>query len=88
MPTRSKVLGNRPIRGEKPLRVPGGLEPLHAPLPLAGGLVGVLRTVIEIPVLAVLNTRQNFPLRCAVAFEFISNDPPWDVLASFNFSFR
>ncbi len=59
MPARSKVLGNRPIGGEKPLRVPGGLEPLQAPLPLAGGLVGVLRPVVEVAVLAVLNTRQN-----------------------------
>jgi hypothetical protein len=51
MPARAEVLGNRTIRGEKPLCLSWGLEPLHAPLPLAGGLVGVLRAVIEIAVL-------------------------------------
>jgi hypothetical protein len=57
MAPRSEVLGNRPIGGEKPLGVPGGLEPLHPPLPLAGGLVGILYPVIERAVLAVLYTR-------------------------------
>jgi hypothetical protein len=32
-------LGNRPIGSEKPLRVSWRLEPLHPPLPLAGGSV-------------------------------------------------
>ena len=60
MSTRSKVLGNGTIRGEEALRVPGGLEPLHAPLPLARRLMGVFRAVIQIPVLAVLHPRQQF----------------------------
>ena len=47
MPAWSKVLGDRPIRGEKPLGMPWGFEPLHPPLPLAGGLVRVLRAVVE-----------------------------------------
>lgn len=47
MTTWSEVLGNRPIRGEEALRVPDGLEPLHPSLPLAGGLMGVLRAVVE-----------------------------------------
>jgi hypothetical protein len=34
----------------------GGLEPLHPSFPLAGGLVGVLRTVVEIAMLAMLHT--------------------------------
>ena len=55
MLARSKVLGNRTVCGEKSLRVPCGLEPLHAPLPLAGGLVRVLGTVVEVPMLAVLD---------------------------------
>jgi hypothetical protein len=52
---RSEVLGNGTIRREKPLGVPWGLEPLHAPLPLARGLVGVFRAVVQVPVLAVLH---------------------------------
>jgi hypothetical protein len=56
------------------LGVPRRLEPLHPLFPLTHGLVGVLRTVIEIPMLAVLHPRQNFPLRRAVAFELISDD--------------
>ena len=41
MPTRAKVLRNGTIGGEEPLRLSWGLEPLHAPLPLPGGLVSV-----------------------------------------------
>jgi hypothetical protein len=57
MPARSKVLGNRTVCGEKPLRVPGGLEPLHTPFPLPGWLVRVLGTVVEVPMLTVLDPR-------------------------------
>ena len=42
MPARTEVLRDRTIGGEKPFSVTRGLEPLHAALPLAGGLVGVL----------------------------------------------
>jgi hypothetical protein len=52
MPTRTEMLGDGTTGGEEPLGVPKGLEPLHMPLPLAGGLVRVLRPVIEIAVLA------------------------------------
>jgi hypothetical protein len=83
MPTWSEVLGNRPIRGEEALRVPGGLEPLHPPLPLAGGLMGVLCAVVEIPVLTVLHPRQNLPLGRAIAFEFIGDDHARDILTAF-----
>jgi hypothetical protein len=50
------VLGNGTIRGQEPLGVPWRLEPLHAPLPLTGGLMGVFRTVVEIAVLPMLDT--------------------------------
>jgi hypothetical protein len=78
-----EVLGDRPIRGEKPLRVPCGLEPLHAPLPLAGGLVRVLGAVIQVSMLAVLHPRQYLALRGAIAFELIGDEPPWDILTPF-----
>jgi len=71
--------GDRPIGGEKPLGVPRGLEPLHPSLPLAGGLVGVFGTIIEVAVLAVFHPGQDLPLRRAVALQFIRNDtyPDW-----------
>lgn len=53
----SNVLGNRPIRREKALRVPRRLKALHVPLALASGLVRVFRTVVQILVLAVLDPR-------------------------------
>jgi hypothetical protein len=52
MPARSKVLRNRTIGGKEALRVPGRLEALHTSLALAGWLMGVLRTVVEVAVLA------------------------------------
>ncbi len=83
MPARAEVLGNRTIRGEKPLGLSWGLEPLHAPLPLAGGLMGVLCAVIERAVLPVFDTGQALPLCRPIAFELIGDEHPWDVLASF-----
>ena len=79
MPARSKVLRNRPIRGKEALCMPGRLEPLHAPLPLPCRLMGVLRTVIEIPMLAMFHPRQDFLLRGAVALQFIRDDDPWHI---------
>ena len=83
MAPRSEVLGDETIGGEKALGVPGRFEPLHAALPLAGGLVGILGAVIEVFVLAVLDPRQDLALRRAIAFEFIRDEHPWDVLAPF-----
>jgi hypothetical protein len=48
---RAEVLGNKPIGGEKALRMPWRLESPHAPLALAGGLVGILGAIVEIAVL-------------------------------------
>jgi hypothetical protein len=45
-PSWTEVLGNGTIRGQEALGVPGGLEPLHPPFPLARGLMGVLSAVI------------------------------------------
>ena len=83
MPARAEVLGDGPIGGEEPLRVSWGLEALHAALPLLGRLVGVLRTVVQIAVLAVLDARQDLPLGSTVALQLIGDDDPWDVVAAF-----
>jgi hypothetical protein len=82
MPTRSEMLGNRPIGGEAALRGPGRLAPLHAPLPLPGRLMGVLRPVVEIPMLAVFHARQDRPLGGPIAFEFIRANHARDVRQS------
>jgi hypothetical protein len=55
MPSRSEVLGYRTIGGEEALRVPR-VKPLHASLSLTGGLVRVLRAVVEIAVLAMFHS--------------------------------
>jgi hypothetical protein len=65
MASRSEVLGEETICAEAALRMPRRFESLQAPLPLTGRLVGILRAVVEVPVLAVLHTRQNlltFPI--------------------------
>ena len=76
MVSRSEVLGDRAIGGGEPLRVTRRFEPLHAPLPLAGRLVRAFRAVVEVAVLAVLHTGEDFPLRRAVALELVRDEHP------------
>ena len=64
------------MRREKALRMSRGLEALHAPLPLAGGLMRVLRAVVQIPVLPMFDARQDLLFGCAIAAEFIRDDDP------------
>src|SRR5262245_478232 len=59
--SQAEVVGDGTIGGEEALGMPGGLEPLHAPLPLAGGLVGVFGAIVEIAMLAMFHPRQEFP---------------------------
>lgn len=77
--SRAEVLGDRTIRSEKTLGLPWQLEPLHALLPLAGGLVQKPRAIFEIAALAVLHTRRDLPLCRAIAFELVRDDPLWHV---------
>ena len=60
---RSEVLADGTIRGEKTLHVPWGCKPLHPPLSLAGRLMRVFRTIVEVAVLAMFHTREILPLR-------------------------
>jgi hypothetical protein len=55
MPTRTKMLRDGPIGGKEPLGLTRRLKPLHAPLALSGGLVGVRCSIIEISTLAMLH---------------------------------
>jgi len=51
----AEVLRDGTIGREETLSVARGFEPLHASLPLAGGLVRVLRAVVEIAMLAMFH---------------------------------
>jgi hypothetical protein len=83
MPSRAEVLGDRTIGREEPLGVAWGFEALHPLLPLAGRLVGVLRAIIEIAVLAMFHPWEDLPLGGAIALEFVGNDHARDVAQSF-----
>src|SRR4029434_2662582 len=69
------------IGGEKPLGVPGGHAPLHAPLTLAGRLMRVVRTVVQVSVLPVLDAREPLPLRSPIAGELIRDAQVQGVVA-------
>ena len=57
MPPWTEVLGDGAIGRKKLLRMTRRFEPLHLPLTLPGGLVRVLHTIVEIPVLAMFYSR-------------------------------
>jgi hypothetical protein len=80
VPSRAAVLRHPTIGGEEPLRVSGRFEALHAPLPLTRRLMGILCTVLEIAVLAVLHTGSRVPLGGLIAFELIGDHHSRDVL--------
>ena len=73
-------MGDRTIRGQKALGLPGGLEPLHPAFPLARGVVGVFGPIIQLAVLAAFDTGEHLPLHGAVALELVRDDHPWDIL--------
>jgi hypothetical protein len=79
--SRVEVLRDGTIGREESLGVTQRLEPLHAPLPLAGGLMGVFGPIVQIAVLAVLYTGQDFPFRGTIAGQFVGDDHPGYVLA-------
>jgi hypothetical protein len=63
----AEMVSNGTVRREKPLRMSGRFEPSHCSFSLAGGLMGILRTIIETAVLSVLYTQQHFLFRRAIA---------------------
>jgi hypothetical protein len=76
----SEVLCDGAISREEALGLAWQFEPLHAPLALTGGLVRILRAVIQVPVLAVFHAGQELAPGRLVALEFISDEHPWDIL--------
>ena len=73
------MLGDRARGGEEPLSLARGLEPLPASLALAGGVVRVLGTVIQIPVLEMFHTRKSLSLGGPVTFKFVGDDHARDI---------
>src|SRR5262245_24559942 len=80
MPSRSEVLGNGTIRGQKALGMSRRLEPLHAILTLPRGPMRVLTAVIEVATLPMFHPGQDLALGRAVALELIRDDHAWHVL--------
>ena len=68
------MLGDGAIGREEALSVARGLEALHVAFALSGGLVRILRTVVQIPVLAMFHTWKDLSLRGCVALEFVGHD--------------
>ena len=74
MPARSEGLGDEAIGREKALSVPRRFKPLHALLALTGGLVEVLRTIIEIVMLAMCDSRENLALGRSRTLQLVGNN--------------
>jgi hypothetical protein len=79
----AEVLGDGPIRGKEPLGMPCRLEALHPPLPLTRRVVRVLRTVVELAMLAMLYARQELTFGRSITFELIGDEHPGHILVPF-----
>jgi hypothetical protein len=75
----SEVLRDRSIVGEKALRVPWRLEALHMALRLAGRLMGVLRPVVQIPMLPMFHAWEELPFGGAITLQLVRDDHPWHI---------
>jgi hypothetical protein len=45
--------------------------------------MGILRTVVQVPVLPMFDTGEDLPLRRAIAFQLIRADDPWHICQAF-----
>lgn len=70
------MVGKRTLGGEAAWRVPRGVQPRHAALALAGGLVGVLRAVVARAGLAMCHAREALARGRARVLQCIGDDPP------------
>jgi len=76
---RAAVAGDGAVGGEEALGVARMLEAAHPPLPLARGLVRMLRPVVEPLVLPMLDAREHLTQRRAVARELVGDHHAWGV---------
>ena len=77
--SRPEMLSDRAIGGEKALGMGGGLELLRPPFPLACGLAGILRAIIQIAMLPMFHTGQDLAPRRLIALQFVGHNYPRDV---------
>ena len=70
----AEVLSDGTIGREEPLGLGWCFEPLHTLLPRAGRLVGVLRPIVEIPVLTMFHPGEDLPLGGSIALQLVGND--------------
>jgi hypothetical protein len=68
---------NLVVRGEETLCLPRRLEALHLTLASSRRLVGVLGTVVEALVPAMLDTWHHLPLGRPVTWELVGDHDPW-----------
>jgi hypothetical protein len=59
--------------------MPSRLQSLHPAFSLAGGLMGILRPIVQVPVLPMFHRREHLPLRGRIAFQPIGDDHSRDV---------
>jgi hypothetical protein len=74
MPSWSAVVDDGAIRRQKPLGMPGGLAPLPAICPLAGGPRRVLTPGMEVPTLAMFHPGDALALGRAIALQLLGDD--------------
>jgi hypothetical protein len=65
--SRAEMRSNDSVNLDKPLSMPSGFESSHSSLPFACGLMRVLRSVVQIPVLPMRNAGHHDWLRRSVA---------------------
>ena len=83
MPSRTEKRRDHSESREESLVVPGRLEATHPPFPFPGGLMGILRPIIQPALLLVLHRRHYFYLGRRIATEFVGDDRSWDIPKSF-----
>jgi hypothetical protein len=72
--SRTEVLSDGTVPGEKALGVSCRFKPMHPPLSLVARLKRVFRTTVEVAVLAMFHTREIFPFRRPIALQLIGDD--------------
>src|SRR5262245_50202983 len=65
---------------KKPMGLPGRLEASHLTLSLSSGLLGDLRPIIQVSVLPMGDTRQQFPACSSIAAQPIGDKEPGNIV--------
>src|SRR5258708_12428599 len=74
---------NRAKGGEEALGLFGCFEPPHLLFTQSCGLMRVLRSIVEVLMLAMLHTRQDLAFRRSITFQLIGDDHTRNILQPF-----